>query len=144
MISIVIGIVVSEIVIFIIDANDILREPTQAKAQQMALVVFTFDTILVCTYLLLMVVLILFLHYKQRKDQLLLECLDRVFTQTKYEMVVFSFYLVITSIQMAMKRNVEYQLYNYQVFVLTTIILSYLVGLLYGLVFVSPKRITIQ
>lgn len=144
MISIAIGIVVSEIVIFIIDANDILREPTQAKAQQMALVVFTFDTILVCTYLLLMVVLVLFLHYKQRKDQLLLECLDRVFTQTKYEMVVFSFYLVITSIQMAMKRNIEYQLYNYQVFVLTTTILSYLVGLLYGLVFVSPKRITIQ
>lgn len=110
----------------------------------MAKVVFIFDTILVCTYLLLMVVLILFLQYKQRKDQLLLECLDRVFTQTKYEMIVFSFYLVITSIQMVTKRFVEYQLYNYQLFVLSTTILSYLVGLLYGLVFVSPKRITIQ
>ena len=80
MTSIVIGLVITEIVIFIVDANDILREPTQAKAQQMAKVVFIFDTILVCTYLLLMVVLILFLQYKQRKDQLLLECLDRVFT----------------------------------------------------------------
>lgn len=105
--------------------------------------VFIFDTILVCTYLLLMVALIVFLHYKQRRDQLLLECLDRVFTQTKYEMVMFSFYLVITTVQMAMKRFVEYQLYNYQIFVLSTTILSYLVGLLYGLVFVSPKRITI-
>ena len=64
----------------------------------MVKVVFLFDTILVCTYILLMVVLILFLWYKQKKDQLLLECLDRVFTQTKYEMVVFSFYLIITTI----------------------------------------------
>lgn len=32
MTSIVIGLVVTEIVIFIVDANDILREPTQAKA----------------------------------------------------------------------------------------------------------------
>ena len=45
---------------------------------------------------------------------------------------------------MAMKRNIEYSLYNYRVFVLAATVLSYLMGLLYGLVFVSPKRITIM
>ncbi|CAL6041808.1 Hypothetical_protein [Hexamita inflata] len=74
----------------------------------------------------------------RRRDYLLLDCLNKVYMHAKYEIALYSVYIISTAIHFGSRLVFDFGLYFYQPFVVYDSLFQIIYGLLFGLVFIPP------
>ncbi|CAL5996981.1 Hypothetical_protein [Hexamita inflata] len=74
----------------------------------------------------------------RRRDYLLLDCLNKVYMHAKYEIALYSVYVISTAIHFGSRLVFDFGLYFYQPFVVYDSLFQIIYGLLFGLVFIPP------
>ncbi|CAL6069172.1 Hypothetical_protein [Hexamita inflata] len=74
----------------------------------------------------------------RRRDYLLLDCLNKVYMHAKYEIALYSIYIISTAIHFGSRLVFDFGLYYYQPFVVYDSLFQIIYGLLFGLVFIPP------
>ncbi|CAL6041834.1 Hypothetical_protein [Hexamita inflata] len=74
----------------------------------------------------------------RRRDYLLLDCLNKVYMHAKYEIALYSVYIISTAIHFGSRLVFDFGLYYYQPFVVYDSLFQIIYGLLFGLVFIPP------